>query len=107
METWSAAPVLCSATTNYNFTTGLSQAWSIGLDPMVEVATGTYAMWTGDLNQDDFIDATDFTLFDLDNAAGLLFDYYATDMNGDGFVDASDYITYDASSLVAPFFFQP
>ena len=107
LETWSAAPVLCSATTNYNFTTGLSQAWSIGLDPMVEVATGTYAMWTGDLNQDDFIDATDFTIFDLDNAAGLLFDYYSTDMNGDGFVDASDYITYDASSLVAPFFFQP
>jgi hypothetical protein len=107
LETWSAAPIACTATTSYSFTSSLLQAYSIGLDPMVEVAPGTYALWTGDLNQDDFIDATDFTLFDLDNAGGLLFDYYATDMNGDGFVDASDYIIFDASSTTAPFFFQP
>ncbi|MEY4595220.1 MAG: hypothetical protein RIQ47_1630, partial [Bacteroidota bacterium] len=107
LETWSAAPVLCTATTSYSFASSLAQAYSIGLDPMIEVVPGTFALWTGDLNQDDFIDATDFTLFDLDNAAGLLFDYYATDMNGDGFVDASDYIIYDANGATAPFFFQP
>jgi hypothetical protein len=59
------------------------------------------------LNQDDFIDATDFTIYDADNSAGLLFDYFATDMNGDGFVDATDFTIYDASNAVGPFFIQP
>jgi len=108
LETWSAAPVTFSSTTSYDFTSGLAQAYSIGLDAMVEIGTsGVYALWTGDLNQDDFIDATDFTIYDADNAAGLLFDYYATDMNGDGFVDATDFTIYDASNAVGPFFIQP
>jgi len=108
LETWSAAPVTFSAVTNYDFTSGLSQAYSIGLDALVQIGTsGVYAIWTGDLNQDDFIDATDFTIYDADNAAGLLFDYFATDMNGDGFVDATDFTIYDASNAVGPFFIQP
>jgi len=74
---------------------------------MVEVSTGVFALWTGDLNQDDFIDASDFIIYDTDNAAGLLLDYYATDMNGDGFVDASDFTIYDYSNSVGPFFIQP
>jgi len=107
LEVWSAAPVTFTAVTSYNFTTSLAQAWSIGLDPMVEVSTGVFALWTGDLNQDDFIDASDFIIYDTDNAAGLLLDYYATDMNGDGFVDASDFTIYDYSNSVGPFFIQP
>ena len=59
-------------------------------------------MRTGDINQDDYIDGSDFPQYDAESASGGLYDgtYTATDMNGDGFVDSSDFPVYDGNSAI-------
>jgi hypothetical protein len=78
------------ATTSYDFTTAATQAYG---DNMIEVATGVYAMYTGDINQDEYVDPYDYPVYGDDNnnfATG----YYSTDLNGDGYVDPYDYTIY-------------
>jgi len=90
IQTWSASPVTISTTTSYDFTTAASQAYG---DNMIEVETGVFAMYTGDMNQDEFVDPYDFSLYIEDNnnfASG----YYSTDLNGDGYVDPYDFSIY-------------
>jgi hypothetical protein len=65
---------------------------------MIEVETGVFAMYTGDMNQDEFIDPFDFATYNDDNinfASG----YYATDLNGDGFVDPFDFAVYNDNNI--------
>jgi len=83
------------ATTSYDFTTAATQAYG---DNMIEVATGVYAMFTGDINQDEFVDPFDYPSFELDNfnfASG----YLSTDLNGDGFVDPFDYPVFELNNF--------
>jgi len=90
VATWSASAVTMGTTTSYDFTTAATQAYG---DNMIEVETGVFAMYTGDMNQDEFIDPYDFAGYVQDNndfASG----YYATDLNGDGFVDPYDFSIY-------------
>jgi hypothetical protein len=81
--------------TTYDFTTSASQAYG---DNQVMVETGVYAMYTGDLNQDGYIDATDFPQFDSDNQMAISGEYISTDMNGDGYVDATDFPIFDSNN---------
>jgi hypothetical protein len=63
-------------------------------DNQIEVETGVFAIYSGDMNQDGFIDI--FDQIQLDNN---LFDgisgYYPSDLNGDGFIDIFDQIVLD------------
>jgi hypothetical protein len=95
IATWSASAVTMGATTSYDFTTAATQAYG---DNMIEVATGVYAMFTGDINQDEFVDPFDYPSFELDNfnfASG----YLSTDLNGDGFVDPFDYPVFELNNF--------
>jgi hypothetical protein len=97
IQTWSAGPVSCVASTPlYDFTTAANKAMG---GVQVEVQTGKWAMYTGDLNQDDFIDGNDFPAFDNDSLNGVNAEYVATDMNGDGFVDGNDFPVFDSNSF--------
>ncbi len=97
IQTWSTDPVACVATTPlYDFTTAAYKAMG---DNQVEVQTGKWAFYTGDLNQDDFIDGNDFPAFDTDSFNGVNSVYVATDMNGDGFVDGNDFPVFDVNSF--------
>ena len=96
IQTWSTDPVAFGATTSYDFSTAATQAYASN---MVEVETGVWAIYTGDLNQDDFIDSFDFPIFDLDATNGVAGVYVATDMNGDGFVDPFDFPVFDVNSF--------
>jgi hypothetical protein len=61
---------------------------------MVDLGSGVFGMYAGDINQDGFIDGNDFTDVDNDNsnfASGYLY----TDTNGDGFVDGNDFTLID------------
>ena len=94
IQTWSAAPVALPAT--YNFTTAATQAFG---GNMVDVnSESIFSMYTGDDNQDDFIDIFDFPDYDLDNQNFVAFEYKATDFNGDGFVDIFDFPVYDLNN---------
>jgi hypothetical protein len=97
VQTWSAAPVALSDTAPlYDFTIASDKAYG---DNQVQVEPGVWAFFTGDLNQDDFIDGHDFPAFDTDSFNGVAQVYVATDMNGDGFVDGNDFPVFDNNSF--------
>ena len=93
IQTWSAGPVTVPGT--YDFTTAASKAFA---DNMIQMGT-VWALYTGDLNQDEFVDVSDYPDFDNDNLGGVGGVYVSTDMNGDGFVDVSDYPIFDNNNL--------
>jgi hypothetical protein len=68
-------------------------------DNQIEVETGVFAIYSGDMNQDGFIDI--FDQIQLDNN---LFDgisgYYPSDLNGDGFIDIFDQIILDNNLFI-------
>ena len=91
IETWSAAAVTIGATNTYDFSTGATQAYGAN---MVDDGNGVFLIYSGDINQDGFIDGNDFIDVDNDNsnfASGYLY----TDANGDAFVDGNDFIVID------------
>ncbi len=95
IETWSANPVLLTENTQYDFSTAANKAYA---NNQIEVETGIFAFYTGDINQDGYIDGFDYPMFDDDaqnNVSGV---YVATDLNGDGYVDGFDYPVFDANS---------
>jgi hypothetical protein len=62
--------------------------------------TGVYGFYSGDLNQDGYIDIFDFPGYDAANQSGGLYDgtYVVTDINGDGYVDIFDFPLYDSNN---------
>ena len=79
--------------TNYDFSTNPNKAFG---NNQVEVESGIWAFYSGDINQDGVIDAFDYIDLDADLVAAN-FGYLSTDLTGDGVVDAFDYILLDAN----------
>jgi hypothetical protein len=107
VATWSATPVTVGSTPlTYNFSNAATKAFGSN---MAFLEAGVYGLFSGDFNQDDYIDIFDYPLFDNDNLNGMgNFVYTVTDLNGDGYVDIFDYPIYDQNntngvSLIAPF----
>jgi hypothetical protein len=81
-------------------------------DNMVQVDTTAlgapiFAIYSGDINQDGYIDAFDFLDMDPDIQAGNS-GYLVSDANGDGFTDAFDFLVLDPNiqagiGLLRPF----
>lgn len=92
IETWSKYPITFNTTTAYDFVTSLGQAYGDN-----QISQGVYnfsTIYSGDINQDGAIDATDFLLQDADIQA-FATGYMATDLNADGTVDANDFTILD------------
>ncbi|WP_396141900.1 GEVED domain-containing protein, partial [Flavobacterium sp.] len=88
LETWSSAPQTVGATPlTYDFTTAANKAYG---NNMIQLESGVYGFYSGDLNQDGFIESGDYPSLNNDSDAGLE-GYYSTDLNGDGFVESGDY----------------
>jgi hypothetical protein len=86
VETWSANPIVLNESTSYDFSSASSQAYGSN---QREVESGVWALYNGDLNQDENIDLLDIGLLENDINA-FQFGYFATDINGDGNVDLLD-----------------
>jgi hypothetical protein len=87
LQTWTADPISVGATpASYDFSTAAAQAYGSN---MIEVVSGVWAFYSGDINQDEVVDNADAgTLFlDIENSN---FGVLATDLNGDGVIDNSD-----------------
>ena len=95
LQTWSAAAVAFGTTTSYDFTTAVTKAYG---DNMVEVETGVFAIFTGDINQDEFVDPYDYPSFEFDNVT-FANGYLRTDLNGDGYVDPYDYPVFELNNV--------
>eukprot|EP01036_Dinobryon_divergens_P025971 gene25971-34571_t len=87
LQTWSATPqTVGTSPLTYDFTSGASQAYG---DNMREMETGVFAIYSGDLNQDEATDNADLDTLFLDIDASN-FGILSTDLNGDGSVDNAD-----------------
>ncbi|MBP6624111.1 MAG: DNRLRE domain-containing protein, partial [Chitinophagaceae bacterium] len=96
IQTWSADPVtISSSPATYNFSIAANKAYGSN---MIEMETGVWALYTGDLNQDGYIDGFDYPDFDNDSQNNISGVYVATDLNGDGYVDGFDYPVFDLNS---------
>ena len=96
--TWSATPVALSTSTpaSYDFSTDPLQSMS-GL-AACDLSDGIYSIFTGDINQDEFVDLFDYPDLDNDNFNFVNGVYATTDLNGDGFVDLFDYPALDMNN---------
>ncbi|MBX7042063.1 MAG: hypothetical protein K1X85_04080 [Ignavibacteria bacterium] len=89
IETWSSVWVPSYLDTiTYDFTSAVNRAFGNNL-AQVDVSPSTFAMYSGDVNQDGTIDGSDLSLIDND-ISSFSSGYLLTDLNGDQFVDASD-----------------
>lgn len=101
IETWSSAGgVFYTPGTDfeYDFTNQISKAYGNNL-----ILKGSrYCIYSGDINQDGTVDATDLSLTEND-AAAFVTGYAITDLNGDNITDASDSMITDnnASGFVS------
>jgi|GEM_PF-2977229 len=94
IETWSANTIsFNSYYKTYNFTTANSQAYG---NNMVQKGS-KWCIISGDVNQDNIIDAADISLVDGD-ATNSLTGYVSTDVTGDKIVDGSDITIVDNNS---------
>lgn len=92
LETWSASTItITPGINNYDFSINANKAFG---DNQIEIASGKWAFFSGDINQDGSVDAFDYILLDQDIIAGYS-GYFSSDLNGDGVVDAFDYILLD------------
>jgi hypothetical protein len=92
VQTWSSLPVsFTGSAINYNFSNSVANSYG---DNIKEVATGIYAIYVGDVNQDEVVDLSDLVQMDTDLTAGTVA-YIVYDLNGDGVVDLSDLVAID------------
>lgn len=87
IETWSSAPVAVVQGGNYDYSFTNSASQSYGSNAVLKL--GRYCFYSGDVNQDGAVDATDYSQIDND-AFNFVSGYAATDVTGDNTVDASD-----------------
>jgi hypothetical protein len=74
----------------YDFTTGAAKAYGNNL----QVISGRYNIYCGDVNQDGLVDSSDIGLIDNANTTVQL-GYTSEDVNGDGLVDSTDMLIAD------------
>jgi hypothetical protein len=88
VTTWSATPITLVAETLYDFSTSASKAFGNNQSDVSGNAV-TWALYSGDLNQDENVDLIDGNILDF-STENYEFGYQFTDLNGDGNVDLLD-----------------
>ena len=88
METWSSAAILFNGpTVSYDFTNLASKSYG---NNQVSLGDGNFGIWSGDVNQDGFINLGDLTSIEGSLLIYLL-GYYSQDLNGDNLVESADF----------------
>ncbi|MBK8553224.1 MAG: hypothetical protein IPL53_20055 [Ignavibacteria bacterium] len=98
--TWSKNPVYFTIgdKTSYNFTTSETQAYGNNMI-LVNTSPARYAGYSGDVNQNGFIDLTDLIAIS-NNASNFVTGYVNTDVDGDNITDLTDVIIcYNNSTM--------
>lgn len=94
LETWSSLPITFNTSQlSFDFTLGAHLAYGYNL-----VLKGSkYCVYSGNVNNDGIIDASDLAIVDND-ALNSSLGYVISDVNGDFFVDGSDLAIVDNNS---------
>lgn len=98
IETWSASPLTLTrnVNTNYDLTTAANKSYG-GNMIQVDNSPVRFAVYSGDVNQDGIVDATDALIIDND-INNFVTGYVKSDVNGDYSVDATDALIVDNNS---------
>jgi len=98
IETWSSGgnSFLLNNLT-YNFTTAANKAYGSN-QKQIDTSPLQFGIYSGDVNQDGVVDATDAGAIDND-AFNFVTGYVSTEITGDEIVDASDAATGDNNAL--------
>ncbi|MEI8204414.1 MAG: FG-GAP-like repeat-containing protein [Bacteroidota bacterium] len=105
LAVWSAIAVpFNTATINYDFTTLAANAYQApgGNDPQIQIATGVFAFFLGDLDQSFSVDFDDFNLFEPYLNGGT-YGFTIADFNGNGLVDFDDFNLFEPRLNQGPF----
>jgi uncharacterized repeat protein (TIGR03803 family) len=103
LETWSAAPVVVSNNMLFDFSTAAAQAYGSN---QTLLEAGIYGLHSGDVNQDELIESSDYSQMEND-VLQFLFGYQPTDITGDGLVESSDYALMENNLLQFIFVIKP
>ena len=107
---WSANPVSFNIYSEYNFIQNVSNAYGLASPPVLnQVAPGVFALFSGELNDDGYIDGSDYASFETDlysSAYSNLFLLNA-DLNGDSYVDATDFSKFDYNNQLGLYYQRP
>jgi hypothetical protein len=88
LETWSSVPVAISTTGgSYDFSSAASSAYGNNL---CNLGDGHFAIWSGDLDQDDIINFSDMTSLDS-YIQQMMYGYQQGDLSGDNHSESADY----------------
>ncbi len=100
IQTWSSQPIMISpgCIVNYDFKSDSSSVYGNNLK-RVDNSPITYAVFSGDVNQDGFVDGSDNSLIENDIAL-FATGYLTTDLTGDNFVDGDDLQIAEQNSYV-------
>ncbi|MBL0108114.1 MAG: hypothetical protein IPP52_12705 [Ignavibacteria bacterium] len=101
IETWCSGAITLSRTTpaSFDLSSSLSQAFGSNMT-QVNTSPVRFAIYSGDVNQDGTIDASDVSSVDND-AFNSLSGYVNTDVTGDDFVDAGDVSIVDNNASLS------
>lgn len=90
IETWSSGAVYYNRDSliSYNFINAISKAYGNNM-VQVDASPARFAVYSGDINQDGTVDASDLSQVENDAVAGLS-GYVNSDVTGDDYVDAGD-----------------
>ena len=101
IETWSKAGgesfISGGNILSYDMTSSVSQAYGSNL----KLKGTRYCIYSGDVDQNKIVDASDLSIMDNDIVFGLTGDRIATDLNADGIVDVTDLSLMDNNSEVS------
>ena len=99
IETWSSTAVVYASlsTINYDFTNLITKAFGNNMK-QADTTPLRFAIYSGDINQDGTIDASDVSNADND-AFNSVSGYVNTDVTGDNFVDAADVSIVDNNAF--------
>jgi DNA/RNA endonuclease YhcR with UshA esterase domain len=99
VETWSSQTFayVKGDTITYNFTDSLIRAYGSNLI-QVSSSPELYGIYSGDVNQDGYVDPLDLSLVDQDSYNYVAGTGLATDVNGDHYVDPLDLSLVDQNS---------
>jgi len=107
---WSANPISFTIYSEYNFIQNVSNAYGIVSPPVLnQVAPGVFALFSGELNDDGYIDGMDYVTFETDLYSSAYGDLFLLDgdFNGDSYVDATDYSKFDYNSQLGLYYQRP
>ncbi len=100
VETWSSSAITFAknTTASYNFTDSQSKAYGSNMIQVSDTPV-RWAILSGDVNQDGYVDPLDLSLIDIDSYNYVSGRGLASDINGDGYVDPLDMAIADANSF--------